>query len=481
MHRLYTALFVVTVVAGLPGGADAQLAELEAAFATLDKKLPTEVWDGKTMNIRDYDQLLEVGAFLIEYKRVLAVARKAYDGLSGDEQTEERRERLNGYADWKTHAIDAANEKAKEIKPPTYFPFTGPDVGKGKPFVIDTVGHQWTRLRVRTAPGPSKGNKRQPSRYSIYAEFAVYYEDMASEDVVLIQPTKGGKKLGPPKLCKTNVFTDIPVAVVNCDTHPGSPDYRDLYSASGDVQVQLIYRKVIEGKEFKNFETLLLRLNQLPQAGTYPPSWGADYDMELGPSIIQQYSGNFVLGDWADSVHDAWNHSVSHLPASQLLMRTMFKSNGSSEPRRVACLHEGKRVFESKVQDRWNASEQAFRGGDWQVTHWQQGVIFFYGVRSRPVSGLGGAMYFLSEHPGEYKCVITGGGKVLKELYFTIDAKGNIAKPACQAKSMNSPRSITLLTTKLKTPYNAKWDKKLAAKRAYGGGATWAKGCPPTK
>ena len=82
---------------------------------------------------------------------------------------------------------------------------------------------------------------------------------------------------------------------------------------------------------------------------------------------------------------------------------------------------------------------------------------------------------------GEYKCVITGGGKVLKELHFTVDAKGNIAKSPCQAQSMNSPRSITLLTTKLKTPYNAKWDKKLAAKRAYGGGVTWAKGCPPTK
>jgi len=27
---------------------------------------------------------------------------------------------------------------------------------------------------------------------------------------------------------------------------------------------------------------------------------------------------------------------------------------------------------------------------------------------------------FLNENPGDYRCVITGGGEILKELHFTI-------------------------------------------------------------
>lgn len=479
MHRLCAALFVITVVVGLPGGADAQLAELEEALATLDTKLPTEVWDGKTMNIRDYDQLQEVKALVVEYDRVLGTARAAWDGLSSEEQTEELRVRLNGYHEWSSAQIDAYNEKAKEIKPPRYFPFTGPDVGKGKPFVIDTVGQDWTRFWLRNFRGPGNGKKQQPTRYGLFAEFLVYYEDMAPDDVVLFQPTKGGRKLGPPKLCSTSVFSDIRVAAVKCETHPGHPEYRDVYSAAGDVEVKLIYRKVVEGKEFKNFDSLLVRLVKLPQPGTYPPQWGVDHDMELGPSTIEQYSDGGVLRGKAGPVYEAWNNSVLHLPGPLLLIRTMFKSNGSGRPERATCLHEGKRIFEGKVKTDWHASVEAVKSGKTETSHWSQGVIYM-DVLSRPRPGTT-YTYVLSEHPGEYKCVITGGGAVLKELYFTVDAKGNIAKPPCQEKSMNSPRSITLLTTKLRTPYNVKWDKKLAAKRAYGGGVTWAKGCPPTK
>jgi hypothetical protein len=117
MHRLCFALVSVGVVLGCLGAAKAQVVELEEAFATLDQKLPTEVWDGKTLNIRDYDHLMEVRAFLVEYDRVAGVARKAYDGLSADEMTEERRGRLNGYIEYINAAIDALNEKAKEIRP----------------------------------------------------------------------------------------------------------------------------------------------------------------------------------------------------------------------------------------------------------------------------------------------------------------------------------------------------------------------------
>jgi len=482
MHRFYCALTVLVLVVGLPESAEAQVAELEETFSKLDKKLPAKVWDGKTLNISKYDELLEVKAFIDNYKRLTVAAREIWNRISGEgeERTDAQGDRIDGYIDWMNPLIEAYNAKAETIKEPWYFPFIGPDVSKDKPFVVDTVGQRWTRFGVLNTPGPSKGGKRQPTRYRITAEFVVYYQDMAPDDVVLIQPTKGGKKLGPPKLCKMTVFSDMSVAAVECDTHPENyPDYKTLYSAAGDIDIKVTYRRVIEGKEFKNFESLLLRTIKLPQHGTVPAEWGADHDMELGPSIIQQYS---TAGNrWGDVLYDAWNTSASYLPGPYVMMRTMFKTNGSGGQERVACIHGGKRIFEGKVQHDWSASVESWKGNDRDTSSWRLGVIYMTNILSRPMSHTGDGVYILRDHPGEYKCVITGGGEVLKELYFTVNAKGHMVKPPCQAQSITAPHSITLPTTKLNKPYNKKWDKKLAAKRAYGGGATWTKGCPPTK
>jgi len=480
MRRLCLAPLLVAVVLGLPEGAAAQVDELDQTFAELDKKLPAGVWDGKTLNVSTYDELLEVKAYAVEYKRLTEAATEIWNRLSKEDSTEERRNKLNAYIDEMNLLIEAYNKKSEEIKPPWHFPFTGPDVGKGKPYVVDTVGDLWTNLWVRNIPS-YKGSKQQPWRYMIYAKFLVYYKDMAPEDVVLIQPMKGSKKLGPPKVCSMNFFSDIPLAGVDCQTHSNDPAYSDLYSVGGDIEVQLIYRRVLEGTEIKNFETLHMRLVSLPQPGTTPPQWGPDYDGELGRSTIQQYTEGGVLRGWSGPVYEAWNTSVSHEPGPRVMIRTMFKSNGSLGSMTATCLHDGKRIWNGEVQNRWDASNKAIKGNNWDTASWHLGVIYMNGVLSRPMQGYSDDVYVLSEHPGDYKCVITGGGAALKELYFTVDEKGFIVKPPCQERSITAPRSITVIRATLKKPYPIKWDKTLATKRAYGGGATWAKGCPPAK
>jgi hypothetical protein len=117
---------------------------------------------------------------------------------------------------------------------------------------------------------------------------------------------------------------------------------------------------------------------------------------------------------------------------------------------------------------------------------WQQAEYFLYNLHPGPdAKGSKGSwsrpQHWMNENPGEYRCVVTGDGEILKELYFTVGKDGNIVKPPCQLASMNSMKHVTLLRTVNKKLSSRKFDKKIGKKMGFEGRVKWAKGCPLVK
>lgn len=75
--------------------------------------------------------------------------------------------------------------------------------------------------------------------------------------------------------------------------------------------------------------------------------------------------------------------------------------------------------------------------------------------------------------------MITGGGNVLAEVFFTVGDKGVVQKPACQDASIRTLPNVTLVKVVRKKGFSAKYDKKAAGKPGMLSTNKWAKGCPP--
>ena len=469
----------------------------DQAMMRLQNKLPDTVFDGKELKVANHDELQKVAGFLGKYQVNAKAALDAWKQL-GRGQNEERRSKLNANIQYHDALLAAYNEKSKTIKAPQEAPpaqmrkvsmddiFIGPDVGKGKPFLIDTVGEWQTMARVWGHPG----NKAKPSRYSIKLEFWVRYENIASDDVVMIQTTKGAKKLGRPIPCSpTKVYPELKLAWYKCDAPKARADYNTLFNVAGDLNVHLTYRKIIEGKEFKKFASLKVRAMKLKKGSANNPAvaWASNHDIELGASTLQEITSGGQSGtayEMMRALDGALNKDETFA-----VIHTWFKSDKSHIPTRMACLYNGKRVAEAQGHRETSHSSWSFikKGSTKQDDNeWQQHQFQLYSLHPHPrIDGSKGSyhkpQHYLPENPGKYRCVVTSEGEIVKEMNFEVGGDGEIIKPACQSSSMNTLQSVTLLSTKNVRVSTKKWDKNIGKKAGYAGGVTWSKGCPTTR
>ena len=68
-----------------------------------------------------------------------------------------------------------------------------------------------------------------------------------------------------------------------------------------------------------------------------------------------------------------------------------------------------------------------------------------------------------------------------KELFFKVGADGEIVKPTCQTKSMNTLNTVTLLATRDHILSTVDYDKKVGKQSGFEGRVKWSKSCPPIK
>jgi len=497
MTRTITiAAVAFALVAVISTEAPAQMRNYEQSMMRLKNKLPTATFDGRTLHVKTYKELQNVASFVKNFRTNLEKAIQAWNKLDRG-RTQQRKNALVANQQYYKALAQAFQQKVKEIPPPAKPKvvkdrviqpdeiFIGPDVASTKPIIIDTIGPMDTLIRVWGSPGSSS----KPSKWSAKLHFWVRYNNIVDDDVVLIQVLKGRKKLGKPTPCRPKgIKAKVQLAYFEC-LAPRNRDYPNMFNSDGQHTVALTYKKPIEGTVFKNFATLKVSVKKLKKGASNNPNvaWGTDHDMKLTVSTIEEKTnngGSGLGGHTNESLQAAFRQGIPYMA-----VHTWLKREKRVERTKLTCMYKGKRVAESQDvggqnYDYWSYVKKGSPKRD--DAKWDQQEYLLYQLHPRP--GPGGnkgswatPQHWMNENPGDYRCVVTGEGDVIKEIYFTVGADGEIVKPTCQAKSFNTLHTVTLLTTKDHKLSDRSYDKKIGRKFGYEGRIKWSRGCPPTK
>ena len=493
---LFVCTLLLTVgLTALPVDAQAQMRTFEQSMDRLKAKLKT--FDGTTLNITTYKELVEAANFINAYKANLQKAIGAWNKLIKSAKTQARHKAITENDAYFKAVVKAFKEKAAVIKPPKKVEkkpdkvitlkdvYVGPDVAGDKPWILDTFGKQETILRAWGSPG----SKSKPSRWSAWLKFWVGFKEIANGDMISVQVYRGKKKLGKPHPCKpSKVMAEYKLAYFDCKA-PKDRDWKGLFKTAGVHTLKLTYKKPIEGVTFKDFAALQLNVKKLKKGSSNNPAvaWDTIHDMKLAVSTVEESitgSGRGPTGHASLAFFSAFRKGIPYLT-----IRTWFKREKRLESTSLTCLYKGKRVAEGHAIgghnfDYWSYVKKGSPKRD--DAKWIQAVYQVHMLKPRP--GPGGNKgswskepHWLHENPGEYKCVIVGDGDVIKELHFTVGEEGAIVKPECQLKSMNTLSTVSLVRTVDKKLSDRKYDKKAGKKYGFHGRVKWPKGCPPVQ
>lgn len=491
-----TILFLSLISLGFPQHGQAQMRDFEQNMAKMKVKLPPSIFDGKTLKITNYTELQQAKQFGLNYRGFLLNAVNAW-GKLGRGQNEERKNQLlanKAYFDafQKAYMVKAKEIKAPVMKKPVQAKqvtladiYVGPGVKKKGPVIIDTVGQGDTEFKAYGHPG----TKAKLSRWSALLSFYIKYDNIAHDDTVMIEIFKNGKKLREATACQySNLHKQGQLAYYKCEAPKKRSDYKELFDTDGPHTIKLTYNKLIEGKSFKDFAIFHVTVKQAKQGAANNPSlkWETDHDMKLSVSTIEE---EIPHGSPTDGgIQTAMQFAYQKQEVSTAI-RTWLKKDKGHHLTKMTCLYHDKRIdeakgFKAKEYSYWSYLKKgSMERNDEQ---WTQYKFQMKSLHPRPFpDGSKGSysqpQHYLNENPGEYRCVVTGGGKVLKELFFRVGLDGEIVKPACQLESMNTLHTVTLLAAEDKLLSTVDYDKKIGQQSGFEGRVKWSKSCPPNR
>lgn len=368
----------------------------------------------------------------------------------------------------------------------------GPASAQDKPTVIDTVGPLDTEVAVQ------RHNGRRKILWAPIVRVFVQFAGYSSDDLLLVQLKKGRRKLGKPFKCKPTTSMKelyrkgapvLPIGILYFDCVFGEEHGQTI---PGRYELGLSYKQTLAGKVFKDFATLKLNVLKLLQGNRDKPNttYTEDDDMRLGVTTISEYAGNAsrsrrynVLENAVKRAHKTWHQNYAPWP----VVRLWLKSAGKSIDSKLTCFFKGKKFDEAGsngalMREYWTfpRPRKAEIKVRWEEHQFELKRTFFeppYGFKKGEKRGAN--RHWLSQNPGDYRCVLTADGDILKEIFFKVDAKGEIVKTACQAQ-VNTLRHVTIVETRERKS-KAKYDQRLARKYAFAGHVTWTKGCPPLR
>jgi len=499
---------VAALLLAAPNNAHAQMAQLQRGMDGMQKRLDKNVFDGRTLHITTWDQMVAVESFARNYQKHLSSAIRAWKSMRNG-RTRARLGKLQEAQNYWKALYPQYLSKRKSIKKPvakarpgrrrpprrgsrtaakaTRATFasvvTGPGANKTSPVLIDFYGGQETQIQVWGSPG----SYQRPSLWSIRMKFAVKYSGFADADVVTAQIYQGRRKRGSAINCKPTILKPWPVAVFECKSE--FRNKKKMHKSTGLHSVKLTYKNLVMGKTFKNFGTIRFKPLRLWGGSTTKPNprWRTDRDMHMGPTTIEMFNANTggyrsrrsFVAEFQRSALSAVDRNHS----SGLILRTWVK-RAKYFRTQATCLYKGKPIGwgatnnGSAIDFNVSGRKSKSRRGDYKA-RWDQLEFELKGLKR---VGLNGVRYgfskpphWVDQNPGKYKCVITGNGKVIKHVFFTIDAKGDVVKSACQDKRLTTFRTITLVKAQ-----NKRWGemKYKNGGISFGGVVKWRRSCP---
>jgi len=369
-----------------------------------------------------------------------------------------------------------------------------------QPVVMDTLGTFDTQVKAYTT-------SERPPTWVPELKVVIQVDGYAAEDVLVYQLKQGAKKIGKAHTCSSSTsYSDkAPVGTIPGVTKEVDlvyfeckPDEKQGIAKGGAYQLELSYKQPLAGKEHKAFATLHFDVIVAAQ-GNFNNPWNhyvesGDHNLNVSmvyESQVREY-GSSDAGRMLSGALGRASGKVAQpdIPPS-VVIRTWFKERDPAMPRTtMSCMYNGKKVdgddgdYQSVSRDYYSFVK---KGKDTQYTErWIQRLYQLQKLKFDPPCGWekykksGGAtmdQFWLSKNPGEYRCVIMGGGEILKEVFFTVK-DGKIVQSPCQPK-INTVRQLVLVPAKDTKITNTKYDKKAGAIGFLR--VKWDKGCPPAK
>lgn len=348
------------------------------------------------------------------------------------------------------------------------------------PRIIDTLGLYETNISAHI-PSSSKPAWVPESR------FVVGFSDYSPEDVVLVQWKAGAKAIGKPEACVASTFVKeaspgpgkpaLPVgwAIFDC-RHPAAAGI----SKAGKFSLELSYKQTLANTRHA-LGTLEFEVIQISQGALNKQvkTWIVSQDHRLaGATIEERVQSNsnpeYDLQRIALQHHDAARQHGGDAPFYTIRFWTKYKQGGPTSLT-MACLLDGKKVLDGQLDSGQKPyGYWTYRGKEKDNITWEQRSFQFSTSRAWTKAGENApGLWMFDQHPGEYRCVATAGGEIVKEVWFKVDKDGAIAPGACQS-NVTTPRHVHLLKSKDAAVSNVPVSTK---GRAYFRSA-WRKGCP---
>jgi len=354
----------------------------------------------------------------------------------------------------------------------------------GGPLLLDTVGVAETEVGVDVQ---SNAKVAWVPTY----RFVVQFDGYDQNDVVLVQWKQGGKAIGKPAPCaarafvkETQVNPQTPMVPVNLALFDCKHPKEAAISRGGAFTLELVYKQTLADKKspLGTLEATAIELKQGAQ-NKQISTWTVSHDHRLaGATIEENVNTGRETGRNLEAAmlqhHEAERAAKLGGPTHYTIRFWTKYKQGGPVTMNMSCLLDGKSVVEANQTHGETRGYWTFKGKDKDNVTWAQQEFQFYKSRIYKQADEPGVWQW-SEHPGEYRCVATAGGEIVKEVLFTIGADGKIVDSPCQAQ-IRTLRHVHLARTKDKAVSNTTVDAK-AAKKGYFGRVTWGAGCPAGK
>lgn len=413
----------------------------------------------------------------------------------------EAQQRQKKFADQKNANVIALGEKIGEFekllesklafKLAAERPFWSGDWPEDKPVLIDSLGNAETIFKVQ--PYPTRPVVWVPEP-TLFVRFADYETD----DVIVMEVMKDGKPIGKPMKCGAKAasvdvtggrvhssyakaFKKAALIAFSC-----RPKKEFGLTESGVLMVRVSYRQTLLDVNH-HLADLRLHVREVQHCSQNNPCTTYTEDLDARMSVA-------TLEESSDSIkNSAFDHFYSSIASAQpapdtvsnATIRFWLKDDDSNAlPKKATCYYGKKKLAQAQTGSSLNRGYWSHTKDGKINVHWHHMKAQFFTLLIRPArdgsrGNYAGDVHFLSDNPGDYRCVVTGDGEILKEIYFTVGEDGEVAKPACQAASMKSLGRVTLLTKQknMNVATNG-YDAKIGKKLGFNGNVKWSGGCP---
>jgi hypothetical protein len=355
-----------------------------------------------------------------------------------------------------------------------------------KPTLIDTIGPLETTVLVQMHVG-------RPPVWVPEPTLMVRFDGYRSDDVIVMQLEKDGKTKGKPMMCGARIHSKkMALAIFTC-----RPKKEFGLTEQGTFKLNVTYRQTLAQKEHP-LASLILPVVELKHGSQNKPQivFGDNMDARMNVSTIEEAGGtgfNDPANEFGIPNRDNENLINALVTAHDMpesipyaVFRTWFKAGKNMIRTKLTCFYKDEIVAEApdtghNQRKNWSHEKNGRRHELWSQVYYRVNSLKIRPRYGGDKSGFAGKLHFLSENPGPYRCVISGGGEILKELHFEVGADGKIAKPACQATSMKTMRHVTLLHQVDKKVSFVPHDANAGSKHGFYGNVAWSNGCPPMK